>query len=71
MKNLLDIITKVLELLFNRSNRIKKKGQVKQRKKRNEEVDELQEKLEQALRDGNVSDITYYRNLIDRRLRNS
>jgi hypothetical protein len=71
MKQLLEIITKILELLLNRSNRAKKKEQNKKRSALNAEIDELQEKYEKALREGDVSNITYYRNLLDRRMHNS
>ena len=68
VKIVLDAIIKILTAIINVKGAAKRKEN--QRKVIDEEIVEYEKEYQKAVKAGNAKQIIYYRNLIDRRMRN-
>lgn len=68
LKIVLDAIIKILTAIINVKGAAKRKEN--QRKAMDEEIVEYRKEYQKAIKAGNAKQIIYYRNLIDRRMRN-
>lgn len=68
VKIVLDAIIKILTAIINVKGAAKRREN--QRKAMDEEIIKYREEYQKAIKEGNAKQIIYYRNLIDRRMRN-